>query len=322
MFYQIGDTVTFKDEVGYGVITKIKPPNKLWVEVDGLEYPCLEEDVIKIATKEPPTSTVLVSPYPHFDLLTDSIYWLLMPSKQHKKYNYEYSMLINTTDKEFFVSLCYANKSLLAEKIQPNSHFSMKHFNLGADPNASVIMQVLTLKNTSTIPHPLHKKYADHELKLFNKELLQTIQGIEQPARLVKLHQFTTIIENPSVNPIPTLKKIPSSIVTNIALPEYYTLHKSRECLEVDLHLPNLVDSIQGLDKSDRIELQLSTFREAMNHSFRLKLKKIILIHGIGKGILKSAIWKELATYDTIDFYDAPYKEYGAGATEVKIWYK
>lgn len=54
-----------------------------------------------------------------------------------------------------------------------------------------------------------------------------------------------------------------------------------------------------------------------MNHAFANKMKKVTFIHGVGKGILKDEIYKELKQYDNIHFFDAPMSKYGVGATEV-----
>jgi dsDNA-specific endonuclease/ATPase MutS2 len=44
------------------------------------------------------------------------------------------------------------------------------------------------------------------------------------------------------------------------------------------------------------------------------------VIHGVGNGKLKSEIIEILKTIDDISFYDASYKNYGYGATEIMIY--
>ncbi|MBR2127854.1 MAG: polyprenyl synthetase family protein, partial [Bacteroidales bacterium] len=45
-------------------------------------------------------------------------------------------------------------------------------------------------------------------------------------------------------------------------------------------------------------------FRLCMNHAFSNKMKKVTFIHGVGQGILKDEIVKELKQYDNIHFFD------------------
>jgi hypothetical protein len=87
---------------------------------------------------------------------------------------------------------------------------------------------------------------------------------------------------------------------------------------EVDLHIEELLENFSGLSKADIIEIQLNYFRKKLDEAILKRLWKIIFIHGSGNGKLKSAIRKELADLK-MQFTDAPYEQYGGGATEVKL---
>jgi dsDNA-specific endonuclease/ATPase MutS2 len=57
-----------------------------------------------------------------------------------------------------------------------------------------------------------------------------------------------------------------------------------------------------------------------LNVAIRSKIKKLIVIHGVGEGVLKSAIRKELMEhYYQYEFHDASYSDYGYGATEINL---
>ena len=49
------------------------------------------------------------------------------------------------------------------------------------------------------------------------------------------------------------------------------------------------------------------------------RIKKIIFIHGVGKGTLKAEILHALKEYEITRHYDAPLKKYGFGALTVEI---
>lgn len=86
---------------------------------------------------------------------------------------------------------------------------------------------------------------------------------------------------------------------------------------EVDLHIDMLSERPGDLSAHEAFEIQMHYFRLCMNHAFTNKMKKVTFIHGVGKGILKDEILKELKQYDNIHFFDAPMSKYGVGATEV-----
>ena len=48
-------------------------------------------------------------------------------------------------------------------------------------------------------------------------------------------------------------------------------------------------------------------------------MKKVIFIHGVGNGRLKQEIISLLKTTRGVTFHDAPYKDFGYGATQVNI---
>jgi hypothetical protein len=45
-----------------------------------------------------------------------------------------------------------------------------------------------------------------------------------------------------------------------------------------------------------------------------------VFIHGIGEGVLKLELDYLFGRYNYVKFYDADYKQYGLGATEVYIY--
>ena len=47
----------------------------------------------------------------------------------------------------------------------------------------------------------------------------------------------------------------------------------------------------------------------------------MIVIHGYGEGILKNEIKNFLKALHYVDFYEADYKRYGQGATEIEVMY-
>lgn len=88
---------------------------------------------------------------------------------------------------------------------------------------------------------------------------------------------------------------------------------------EVDLHIEALSEHPERLTDIEKHELQKRYFRTCLNHAIMNKVKKVVFIHGVGRGVLKTEIQRELDQYDNIQYVEAPASLYGAGATEVYI---
>ncbi|MBL4651365.1 MAG: Smr/MutS family protein [Flavobacteriales bacterium] len=90
--------------------------------------------------------------------------------------------------------------------------------------------------------------------------------------------------------------------------------------VEVDLHIHELVDSALNMSNTEMLQLQLSKFRKELERAIQDRAAKVVFIHGVGEGVLCSAIRRELQHYSAVSFSEASYLEYGNGATEVIIY--
>ncbi len=90
--------------------------------------------------------------------------------------------------------------------------------------------------------------------------------------------------------------------------------------MEVDLHIEELIDSHHGMSNSEILSVQMANFNRQLNIAIRRKVKKLVIIHGVGEGTLRTAIRTELlSNYPNFEFHDASYRKYGYGATEILI---
>ncbi len=88
----------------------------------------------------------------------------------------------------------------------------------------------------------------------------------------------------------------------------------------IDLHIENLIDSHRGMNNSDILNVQMTFFRRFLNMSINKQHQKIVVIHGVGEGVLRHEIRKELDVYYVnLEYYDASYEEFGFGATEIRL---
>ena len=85
------------------------------------------------------------------------------------------------------------------------------------------------------------------------------------------------------------------------------------------MHINQLVKSTRGLDNYDMLNLQLETAKRKIEFVISKRISKIVFIHGVGEGVLKSELNSLLNKYP-VRYYDASYKKYGLGATEVYVF--
>lgn len=89
---------------------------------------------------------------------------------------------------------------------------------------------------------------------------------------------------------------------------------------DIDLHVEQLLDDPADYSRAELLNIQMSTFRKYIEEALRLGKDRVYVIHGIGKGTLKSRIHRELANHPFVDSYSDDYHpKYGNGATEIQF---
>ena len=89
--------------------------------------------------------------------------------------------------------------------------------------------------------------------------------------------------------------------------------------MEVDLHIHNLTASVRGLDNYDMLTIQMEHAKHKLEFAIRNRIPKVVFIHGVGAGVLKSELEFMFKNYP-VQYYEASYKKYGLGATEIYIY--
>lgn len=89
--------------------------------------------------------------------------------------------------------------------------------------------------------------------------------------------------------------------------------------MEIDLHLHEIIDSERGMSDGEKVQYQIDYFERMLEKAIREKMKKVVFIHGIGKGRLREEIRRIMNYYTSVRYFDADHRKYGIGATEVHI---
>lgn len=90
--------------------------------------------------------------------------------------------------------------------------------------------------------------------------------------------------------------------------------------LVVDLHAEKLTGTSNHMSDFDILNLQLQTAEGQLKFAMRKNIRRVVFIHGVGKGVLKMELETLLRRFKRVEFYDADFAKYGMGATEVYIY--
>ncbi|SRX55797.1 Smr/MutS family protein [Aequorivita sp. CIP111184] len=90
--------------------------------------------------------------------------------------------------------------------------------------------------------------------------------------------------------------------------------------MEVDLHINQLVPKTRGLNNYEMLTIQLDAAKGQLDFAISKRIQKVVFIHGVGEGVLRTELEYLFNRYDNVKFYDADFQKYGRGATEVYIF--
>ena len=86
----------------------------------------------------------------------------------------------------------------------------------------------------------------------------------------------------------------------------------------LDLHLESLVPDPKAVPRDKILGLQMERFDAFIDQALRLDVERVIIVHGLGNGILKTEIHQKLQHVPFVRKFTNDYHpQYGYGATEV-----
>ncbi|WP_350292282.1 Smr/MutS family protein [uncultured Croceitalea sp.] len=158
-----------------------------------------------------------------------------------------------------------------------------------------------------------------HVLSISNNTVaIETTDGFKmeyEPSQLVKI-QGELKVTNFEVAKVKQQKDAPKKKKNVIVKAKERNAPK----MEVDLHIHQLTNSTRGMSSFDMLNLQLDTAKRQIEFAIRKRIQKVVFIHGVGEGVLKEELVYLFKRYENIKYYDAEYKKYGLGATEIYIY--
>lgn len=89
--------------------------------------------------------------------------------------------------------------------------------------------------------------------------------------------------------------------------------------MEVDLHIEKLVKDHRRLPHHELLEIQLDRAKRSLDLAIDKRIPKLVLIHGVGQGVLKTELEFLVGRYDGVSFQPADYQKYGQGAMIIHL---
>jgi hypothetical protein len=345
----VGDKVRFLNEVGGGHVTAVLSKDMVSVEtLDGFEIPTYIKNLVVIQPDPPSTSTrrPLSSPGPQVSQSPSPSSHDHYPEVQRNGFK-ETNQLKNNDFPEFIFAALPNNPGnppegkILLYLVNDCNYTLIYHFSTKTagryttvdagmlEPNTKVELDSIDPKGMGELPdycfqllffrksgsqleEPVQKETRISPVKFFKASSFVKNNYFNTPALLIRL------AENPLKAELDKLTEKDFQQVTLTKEPKKQPTAEipKSDLVEIDLHIHQLIDDTRGLSNADMLKLQLDTFRKEMDKAISTGVKKIVFIHGVGDGVLKNELRRELQRkYAKYPYQDASFREYGFGAT-------
>lgn len=163
------------------------------------------------------------------------------------------------------------------------------------------------------------KRVSHHEaaLKLKAKQLFQKIK---ETLEKNEAHFSYPLFEKYPVRPEDDFEEFVGKTVTLGQKPAKHTLAPPRTV--IDLHIEKLTDDWKGLDSFAKLDLQLKAFEKYFDLAVAHRQDQLIVIHGVGKGVLRDEIHEILRHRREVKYFvNQFHPSFGYGATEIHFQY-
>jgi hypothetical protein len=349
MKVKTGDKVRFLNEVGGGIVTRIEGGFAFVEDEDGFEIPAPVHEIVIVEKKDDeqsakPPSTVGRTPeniMPEAPAYSAIENINVEEDEEHDDYHPKicfaflsatnvidtdsvlYFYLVN--DSNYFCYFTVAridgqnNRNMLYNgTVEPNYKMLLDEKTI-AELEGDFMVQLLLYKTGKPYPDiaPVSTVVRFNAKRFFKRNAFAGNDFFYGSAHIVSLIKDELELKLESLTDADTQKIILEKDVPPAVIPKPQRAN-THELLEVDLHIHELIDCVQGLSNGEILNIQLDKFNAVMEANRMNKKKKIVFIHGVGNGVLKTELRKQLdKKYKGIYYQDASFKEYGFGATMV-----
>ena len=265
---------------------------------------------------------------PGGDRLNLYLAYLPMDIKNIGKCNYETYLVNNSNYFLFFNYMSRQNNawfSRCAEVIEPNTRLFIEEFSkMQLNDLEKICVQIIAFKQDK--PYSLKNVYSIElridPVRFYKLHSFRENDFFDDEALLYPLIENDTAVREMLISAADLQEAMTQKTQSDRPYRQPATARKDTtpDILEIDLHINQLLDTTAGLNPTDILNYQLDTFRKVMEENKNKKGRKIVFIHGKGEGVLRNALLTELKKkYKNFPFQDASFREYGFGATMVRV---
>ena len=139
---------------------------------------------------------------------------------------------------------------------------------------------------------------------------------------LILVHNFKQVPLEPKANLGELdLEKLRNSMLGGESQKETKGKARITDSVRVlDLHAEAFLSNFENMDNNEILKLQLDHFHQALDQAIQDGIPKLVVIHGVGKGKLREAIFKLIPEYPQVTSYENSHDHrFGFGATEILL---
>ncbi len=358
MKFKVGDQVKFLNESGGGVVSKIISPGMVKVAIeDGFEIPVMISEIILMETNAPADSpkhmfredfrieidtreadenqqnfagNLPLKNNPARGTIAEGVYLAFVPHDQkwlitglidiylvnHTNYDLLYNLFLEDENKGY-LGIDYGSVAPVSmQLIETIEREQIHKWEKG-------IVQVLFHHNRdSKVLNPASSIFRNRPSRFYQEGSYREssiIDGKSVLTSLLPLSAQTSLVKmDSSVQEKEADHVIAVSKETE---PEHaIAKHKtSPHEAVVDLHIGELIGDYRDLENAEILKIQVNYFTRCLDSAIANGLRKVTFIHGVGTGVLKTAIKQILKDYPNIEYRDASMQQFGYGAMDVVI---
>lgn len=356
MKFKVGDRVKFLNEKGGGVVSKIIDPKMVNVTIeDGFEIPVLANELLRIEIEAPFDSpkhmfredfNTEFTSRPDPDFITESssiplsvnhskgsvpegLFLAFTPQDQkwlitgmidvylvnHTSFEILYSLFLEMERggfKGFDYGSCLPESMILLESIE-RDHLSKW--------SKGIVQALFHPEDLNIIYAPGNSSFKLKLPRFYIESSYQDSAILIDKSILISLIPLSTVgVISGSEAQMKETKEIPVQEAREQKPVNIIDRHKTSPMeAVVDLHISELVENPQMMESSEILNTQINYFTRCLENGILNNLSKIIFIHGVGTGVLKTAMKEILKDYQNVEYRDASMRDFGYGALEVVI---
>jgi len=164
------------------------------------------------------------------------------------------------------------------------------------------------------------KKRVNHHEAALKIKAKQLFQKIRETLEKNDAHFSYPLYEKYPFRPEDDFQEFVGQVAPLVAKPGRKDIIPPRTV--VDLHVEKLTDDWKGMDNYAKLDMQLKAFEKHFDLAIAHRQEQLIVIHGVGKGVLRDEIHEILRHRKEVKYFVNQYHpSFGYGATEIHFQY-